>query len=489
MNAKEKIFNIEEFLKFEKNNELLKKEISNVCFWQLIRFGLFQEIITSKYSLGVSQDSLANKSKIKRILFKAKQFKYAFPIGLFSKKKIDVLILNHPRRVMNNGKYECLYTDEIIKSLDKRYLVIEDPYLRNHLKPIPETNIIYSDFITYLSTIYRFINRIFRINIISKEERSYLINLFSTINNEFGDVIKKSIWLRKVEDIIQIYKVNRLVYKMIILLIKPKVILEVKSYGISRFAVNEIAKNIGVPTIELQHGIMGFQHVAYNYLNENNLITFPDYLFVFGEYWKENARLPISKSKIRVVGWPYFEKQVAQNKRQSDHNIITILFISGGEIGKDLSLIANKLSKLIDFKTCKIIYKLHPGEYLRWREAYPWLVNNQQIDVIDNYEHDMHYYISKSTIQVGVNSTSIFEGLAYGLKTAIVNLYGYERMSDLYLKGYAKLIENVDQLYEYIIDEDDNKNYLNQEYFWTNDSINKIKQNLEQILMNRKNNL
>src|SRR5699024_9522570 len=115
--------------------------------------------------------------------------------------------------------------------------------------------------------------------------------------------------------------------------------------------------------------------------------------------------------------------------------------ISQGNIGKHLSDVANMLSKEIDQNSFEIIYKLHPGEYDTWKDDYPWLLKSN-IKVIDNSLHDMHYYFSFANIQIGVNSTALFEGIAYNLPTFILKTSGYEIMNDLIESGYMKLVKN-----------------------------------------------
>lgn len=54
--------------------------------------------------------------------------------------------------------------------------------------------------------------------------------------------------------------------RRIIKSISPKVIVEVVGYETNKMIINEIAHEMGISTIELQHGVIGRGHIAYNYL-------------------------------------------------------------------------------------------------------------------------------------------------------------------------------------------------------------------------------
>ena len=69
-----------------------------------------------------------------------------------------------------------------------------------------------------------------------------------------------------------------------------------------------VAKDMGIVTIELQHGIIRPNHVAYNtsvYIEQN---PYPEYLFCYGERHKEYISPFIySNEKIVLVGSNYID--------------------------------------------------------------------------------------------------------------------------------------------------------------------------------------
>jgi len=287
--------------------------------------------------------------------------------------------------------------------------------------------------------------------------------------------------IKEIKNIILVYRFSKKYYEKILNKIKPKIIIEVCSYGFSRFLFNELAKKRGIEIVELQHGTMGKYHISYNFYKKLELDTFPEYIYLFGEYWKNNTRFPLEKENLIVTGFPYFESRLKEltinnRKRNKKENI---LFISQGTVGKELSRLAINLNNLIDHKKYNIIYKLHPGEYDRWKNEYPRL-KESNIEVIANNKKNIYYYFSKCNFQVGVYSTAIFEGLGFNLKTFIYKIYGYHYMKDLYENNYAQLVISANDIINQL--NNDKKNIKNKEFFWKSNSLKNIINNINNII-------
>ncbi|MCT2534637.1 hypothetical protein NC661_05495 [Aquibacillus koreensis] len=470
-------YKIERFIEFEQEHQLFDLVIGGISVWHPIRFMVYMEILKSHSYF----EDIRNISLSKKIFLQLKQIPdiiFKYPHVSFRKK--DVLIFNHHRRVKDGAYYTCLYTDMIINDLEIPNVVVEEPILGEHRKPIENKNIIYTDYINLITKIK---SRLFRKKYITADDRVKVEELIKKINSEFEVDFKLDDLGNKIINLIATYKYMYSHYEKMIRKINPKVIIEVVSYGLTRFIINDIAKNKNIPTIELQHGTMGQHHLAYNFSKKMDLSTFPDYVFVFGQFWKENTRFPINESNVKVVGWPYFEQKVKESKSKITKNDReVILFISQHTIGKQLSKAAVEVSNRIK-DSYKVIYKLHPAEYASWKKDYPWLIDSK-VEVIDNNEHDMHYYFAKADKQVGVYSTAVFEGLGYELETFIWKLYGYHHMQDLLNKERVCLVDSVDEFVSLITSSERQKNSYDKSFFWKENSINNIIQEVDEIIKN-----
>jgi hypothetical protein len=475
--------NIDDFLMYEKQNRLFDNDIDGFKYWSYLRFEIYFLIQNNINNIGVAHTPPKNRSRIKEIPKLIPQYFNVISSIKQKSNQIDYLFLNHQRRVKEGEIYKCLYTDNIISHLgNSSYLIIEEPYEGKHFKPVNNKCLIYVDYLDYHYVIKRKINQIKKMQIIDTKNEKELRFLVDDLSRTFNVKLNANEIISNVRKI----KIKHMTfydhYTRILKNLNPKIVIEVVSYNFSRMVVNEICKELDIPTIELQHGTMGRYHIAYNYAEKMKLSTFPDYVFLFGEFWKDNTRFPIEDNKIKVVGWPYYENKVEIfKKNRTENKKKTILFISQGTIGKELSKVAIKVLDNIDKDSYRIIYKLHPGEYTRWKNEYPWLLDSK-LEVIDNNENDMHYYFSQSDIQVGVYSTALFEGLGYGLKTYIVKLYGYQYMEELYNKDLVVLVNDDLKIIEDIEKNHEIKREFVEMYFWLDDSLDRIIHELDNII-------
>lgn len=165
-----------------------------------------------------------------------------------------------------------------------------------------------------------------------------------------------------------------------------------------------------------------------------------------------------------IFGFPYLEKRLVEYRDYSKINN-QVLFMSQGTIANKLTEIAYEFAK--GNKNYKVIYKLHPGEYDRWQQDYEILNKAVELDnfrIIDNNDINLYQLLAGSEYQIGVYSTSIFEGLTLNCKTILLDLPGVEYMEYLIENDIVKFAENAEELTEFIKEDDFEQNY-NKDYF------------------------
>lgn len=471
---------IDKFIKFEYEEDLFNKEIQGVKFWHHIRFSLYKDIFKQKYKFSQELSDLSGKKFITKVCDRIMLIpNLILKNPLYGLKQRDILVLNCARRIRDGRYYDDIYTDDILKNVNRTYYVLEEPYLEEHFKPIRTENIRYFDYIYFIILIkiifFKFINP--KYGNLCEKDVNELYLLLNNINKIFNVNIDNDRVFKEIKKLILKYKFGKRYYEKILDKIKPKVIIEECHHDFSRYLFNELAKERSIPTIELQHGVMGRYHIAYNFFKKIKLDTFPDYIFLFGEYWKKNTRFPLESDRLIVTGFPYLEKKtmkVQQICKIDKKNIF--LFISS--TGKGLSKMAIKLDNLIDHKKYKIIYKLHPKEYYRWEKKYQCL-RYSNIEVIDNNDKDIYYYLSMSTFQIGVGSMAIIEGLRFNLETYIYKGSGYKYMEYLYKNNFAKLVSSAEEVIMHL---NNNQRVLqDKNIFWKSNSLKNIINNINNI--------
>lgn len=480
---------LDKFNEFEEKYNLYEKDINGYKYWIPIRFKIFNGIISSyKLNLGAAhpfkKDSKINL--IKKGLKIIKNSVLKNPLQL-KYKDYDILVVPHPRKNLIEDKHICIYTDQILERLNKKYkcCVLDRTYNLEHFNDsYTGDQVMYTDYFVLLSIISRIKEKIIPNKIFKNNTRSSLIKICNNINYEFNLNISHDDFIKLIIDSKNDIEIRLKYYEKILSGKKPKLIIQVCSYDKDCFSMNYVAHSLGIPVIELQHGNIDSNHSAYNFSNQLNKSEYlPDYLFTFGKYYDKNIKFPIDDKNIVTVGFPYLESKI-NNIEHKDNNIEKeiVLIISQGIVGKYLVDFAVELDKNIftNKRNMEIIYKLHPSEYSNWTNMYPELMSRENIKVIDNNEISLYEYFKISNYQIGVQSTAILEGIAFGLKTFIFETSISNSYKDLIDKNMVKKIANVNEFLDEIHN-NDNFN-LDIDFIWEKNSIQKILNSIDSII-------
>ncbi len=447
---------IHKFLEIEKKYGLYDIKVEDVNVWIYSRYAIWDsEVCAAKWKLMPSHRVSKKKKSliIKNLLSIIKNILQGW---LIFKGKHNICFIAHERRQKINNYYRCVYTEELSEYY-KNSITIEQPFMFNHFKPVKNTKIIYTDYIFWYGEICAALHVRLKTRKYKKLYKK-VSNIFNVVLDEIIDEYGVSLNKERIFDSfvrrIIIVKADKKIYRKLIENISPKIIVEVVHYSLPCMIINEIAADLGIKTIELQHGILS-DHLAYQYAENKKINQLPQMLFTFSEFWNEICKLP-SATEVVATGFPHFENQmsITEEKRRLKTKKINILFLSQGTISNYLAQIAIELYYKMDRDKYHIIYKLHPAEYLGWKERYINMINTD-ITVIDNNEVLLYDLFEESSIQIGVYSTAIYEGLGFNLKTFIFNIAHSDAMKVLVEKGYARYFNSVEELYE-MIEKNDN---------------------------------
>lgn len=437
----------DKFLYYEHKHKYFDIEFEGFKIWEILRTYVYIDIeqIYNKLQPLFPQTS---KKRLKKISLNTiiKSFK------IFFTKKQDYIFLNNPRRVkQKDGKYYCVYTDLLIDLLKKDYkcITFEDPYWAlspstnvSHFEPVKTDSICYLDFIEHIFKIKKyFFKKIFTKNY--RELHSIIQKIEKDVEKEFECDLSNI--FRIGEDKIIYILLTYKIYKKIIKRINPKAVFEFYDVFPSKIVVNKIAKELKIPIIEIQHGIVTENNPIFlKYYDLNRKYDcLPDYVLSYGKRLLNTKHMPINKSNIYCIGSLFLEtkKKEYENEQTSKKNI---LFVSQSNLGKYISECASKLSDLLkNNNEYHIIYKMHPYEIGTEYEC----LKKKNITIINNRDKDLYYFQSISIAQVGVYSTGLYEGLAFGLDTFILNnCYGSKEIKSILKKNSN--IHYIDEVHE-----------------------------------------
>jgi len=420
-----------QFLQFEEEFDLFNKRVAGLLFWERIRTRIYFQLYFKR--LEAKTDLIPTYSKPHRLKFYLSSL-FNLVRNTFLTSRKDLLVVGHPRRLLGADKrWWDIYTDTFLDHLDMTYVAIEENHNTEHRSPARTSYLHYFDFLDVIALLRSFLG--FTKISLTSNERSMLLELQEVLFDRFEISINLVYF---VTITLKIRAAKLPLYTKLLKRIKPKLVLLVNSFG--KETLIEACKLLKIPTAELQHGIINNFHPTYAFSNQQRKYTFPDYMLVWGDYWKDNIDFPISQNNIISVGFPFIERELAKYRNVSKKQ--QILFISQGYVGNNIAKLALDLSHEIG-STHTIVYKLHPAECDNWKEIYPFLVDSE-VDVIDRKDALLHKLFAESIAQVGIGSTALFEGLAHGLDTYILDTAGAEYFEDLAQKGLVQMISSAE---------------------------------------------
>lgn len=475
--------NCDFFYEVEKKYNLFEKEYNGFEFWVYMRRPITWKMQKLIDNIGEAHYT-KKTNRFENILLLLKQFKYVFKNGKVPKRKYDILFVAHSRRVYNGEKYECIYTD-ILAEQFQNSITIEKPYQGMHYEPAKSKEIIYMDIVDIKIQLYSIYK-----SLLCKKEIKQLKHFFETqiseavreLNQHYKTEISVENLTMELVYMYYSYRILSKYFEKVLKRTNPSTIVEVVSYSMEWQVLNEVAYDMNIPTVELQHGIINKNHVAYNYPEGKMIKQFPQNIFLFSDYWKEGVQYPISKEHILATGNPHLERQEKKYKgfKEKLDGRKRILFLSSGPIGTLLANTAVELYSLLPDTDYEIIYKLHPGEFSVWEEKYPQLVNSQ-IKVISNNKTDLYQLFCEDDILIsGFNSTTIFEGMYYGLQAYVSDYRLIDEIRNLEKKNLVKVFKTTEELYNMIVTQKTESR--EDTILWKKDAFNNVMRELKEIM-------
>ena len=406
---------VQKFIKFEETNSLFDLKYCGVWVWPVIRFRIYSHIYQVVNGTQVNHPKISGKAVVTSIL---RNGLISLKRGPFFLKPKDTIIINHKRKVINeDGYYECKYTEYLNTS---NAYVLEAPFEEEHLMPSLNTkNVVFLDFILNISRLSAAVAS--KISPSTKNE-DILIFLKELLEKEFDVKIDN---FRK-QVLLAVYKHKSLgfFWHRILNKIRPKHAFVAVAYSDVNLPFIEEAKKFGTKVCEIQHGIMGDTHIAYNFHTKKSHPWFPDEIWVWNKYWAENSHFPIEDEKIRIKGFPFLNRY-KDSFTKDDGKRKMLLFISQGPYSKTILEVAMELNKVIDSEKYYIGFKPHPSEVKSRSDVFCTL-EKMGIEILK--DSNIYENFKNAYCQFGINSTALFEGLEFGLKTFVIRSEGSEVM-------------------------------------------------------------
>lgn len=433
----------ERFLSLERTEGLFDLRADDVPVWERVR-----NVVGSQLQQRIQYDETERKSgqsgfdpdqfvrdlknNAGRVLGK---FEAAANAPVWA-KEADYLFWGRARRSFApDGTWWEQYCDPLHDRLEYDYVHVERPKGVRHIRPAQTDRLYYLDLLEDAGALRQRLGRA-GYSLSGTEERK-LAAVERAIEAEFGEhvdvqsLVEQSLTERRVFKPLYEWLLDHVDPSVVVLLISP-----------NKLPFVEACADRGIPTVELQHGITSPYHYAYSFPEGQQKETFPDYFFTFGSFWPEQCHLPLPDDRIRTVGLENIDRGRREYADVTERD--QVVFVSQQTIGTPLSRAAVAVSEAteVDYD---VVYKPTWAEYGSWESSYPWLAESD-VTVYDDHETQLYELFAESCAQVGVYSTAVYEGLAFGLDTYLLDLPGIHHMENLLAETDVESYEAADAL-------------------------------------------
>lgn len=424
---------------YEKENELklFELEIDGVYYWQLIRFELTKRIRVRLSSAANSQSVSYTKKIISTVIAAIKEKRLL--------KKVDrhSILLLRP----------CVAVDKTTnKNMDHQYDFsdafcteeCENIYALGSYYSFPKT-VKYNMSIAESRMILWKIKRI----LFGRFSKKYvceprIIEMLSFIRDEYKTEISVFEIIKIIQYVVKQHIVYMTEWRRVFSAFNPRIVVLYPHYDTNMFAAISAAQEMGISTLEIQHGLTN-KYCPYYFLDTSlNNLCLPNYIATFGDFWIQEMRLPES-TKLKAVGSCYMEKML--NSLGNDESTINklLVLINPDSAFELIDFIMENITEIVECGF-KIAIKLHPREHDNWKEKYPFLIR-KDIEVISDPNISVYSEIAKSSHVIGINTTTLFEAHAFKNKVVmILKKNNYYPMMPLVEAGVATLISNKEEL-------------------------------------------
>lgn len=237
------------------------------------------------------------------------------------------------------------------------------------------------------------------------------------------------------------YFLEKRYYYLLFKYIKPNRIF-ITQNGIQK-GLFRAARDLNIPVIELQHGIVHASHIQYSLPKhiEKYRLAIPNFFLVFSEFWKDKIKDTYPVDKIIVSGGTVSSEIINHPIKYS------VTFIcSSYTMPYFIPMVRHLIS--MGF-TGTICLKLHPGQIYEVSSIKSFFQDNRQVEVICN-EISIKDIIGMSAAFVMIESTVAYEVLDANKPVYILTELSYEALSDIFKEDLVTLFSNADELFGYL---------------------------------------
>jgi len=437
----------DKFINFEKEYSVFDLKYGEIYYWHLIRSWLYRSLLKGERDYDDLDRKRGNALQVCRkiavSMVNCVMYLKQFPL---KKNHCDILFSSPWNFRQVNGKYQDIFVEYL--DIDKKYFTKGFEY--NDSKHISLRRDISSCFID-LKMMLDYLNFVIKKKLNKKDDLKEIEGVIKALNNVLDVDINAAQIKNRIRYSTCVFNSYYQKIKKYLAKIQPKAVILTNAYGLRQFATIRSSRELGIKTIELQHGLIGRYHIDYNFADPVGSAKYcTDYLFTFGEYWNDTCRSPLSLKKIEI-GYRYIE-YIEKSYKNINRDKKAVVFYSMKR--NEFADLSCRFADLVKDLNYKVIFKYHPVEC--GKADYPQL-RRKDITVIDQ-PTEVHDFLTRYEHHVSVGSTVLFEGAMRGASIYVWDISGKELTNDLIDNGYGRLVKDEHDLFELITKSIEDKN-------------------------------
>jgi hypothetical protein len=341
-----------------------------------------------------------------------------------------VLVVGHPRRRLQAGRWADLYADPLLPllpaGLDVR--VVEDPLGFGHRVPAATPDLRWLDVVKLRA---RLAER--GVAPLPDDARGALAEVEARFAQALGMEVDL---LAQVEAARRRWHSHYPVYAALLERLAPRCVLLVRSA--QQEALVAAAKDLRIPVAELQHGSPARGKLNYDYGSGVRKRCFVDVFAAFGPFWTEDVRLPLEEDAIVDLGFPWLSQE--RSRHGGAERRKQLLVLSQPDRAEVLTEFCLRLAPRLPADV-HVLFRPHPEERNDGQARFDRL-RAAGIEVQDDPSVDLYALFAASRWQLGVYSTALYEGLAFGCACFVLRTAGSELMRRVVELGLARFVDD-----------------------------------------------
>lgn len=421
------------FRNVEEKFDLFALKINGMEIWNFVRTEVMR-ILSSKIENLVLQPT-GSRVNSKKETFIHKVYKNPYMVG-----KKQFLFIGLGRRIYDGKYFEDPVLSNLLEIVNGKYYLFEQVYNGYHDEPVKERSV------KYCERYKKEKKNDDRYNKIIRENNDFIVEIFEKEFELNWTNEEKQRLCKLIHYCVTECNVNyRRFCETILERVCPKILFVVNAPSVLNMIWVQEAKRRNIITIEIAHGMMDKKNVAYNFLKERKMSNYPDYIWVNGKYDKEIAAYPIPKSYVIPIGNLWLESKKMTLEKKASKKINITFF---GDANRVLEKYIVSLYHSLDQSQYRIIFKLHPHQYVGWEKIYQE-ISKLDIDVIGNEESSYQCIVDADYI-IGIGTTILYEATFFEKRIGVIKDGNYEFAEDLYINGHALLLGSKTQLLDFV---------------------------------------